>query len=88
MEQQRAKNKHGWPHASPLLRSFHSCPDTRTLQKQVGFVVEVSEDRVSEVVEAYKAGGVEAVDIGRVTDDGKVCYAVAPPAPAPAPATC
>lgn len=39
---------------------------------QVGFVVEVSEGRLDEVVEAYKASGVEAVDIGRVTDDGKV----------------
>lgn len=41
---------------------------------QVGFVVEVSEERVGEVVEAYKASGVEAVNIGRVTDDGKVRY--------------
>lgn len=41
---------------------------------QVGFVVEVSEDRLSEVVEAYNASGVEAFDIGRVTDDGKVFY--------------
>ena len=35
-------------------------------------MVEVSEERMGEVVAAYKASGVEAVDIGRVTDDGKV----------------
>eukprot|EP00903_Cladosiphon_okamuranus_P019183 g17645.t1 len=45
--------------------------------EEVGFVVEVSEERVGEVVAAYKAGGVEAVDIGRVTDDGKVSIKVA-----------
>ncbi|CAM9146490.1 unnamed protein product [Scytosiphon promiscuus] len=44
--------------------------------EEAGFVVEVSEERLSEVVEAYKAGGVEAVDIGRVTDDGKVSIKV------------
>ncbi|CAM9371456.1 unnamed protein product [Pylaiella littoralis] len=45
--------------------------------EEVGFVVEVSEARLSEVVEAYKASGVDAVDIGRVTDDGKVSIKVA-----------
>lgn len=35
-------------------------------------MVEVSEERLSEVMEAYKAAGINAVDIGRVTDDGKV----------------
>lgn len=35
-------------------------------------MVEVSEERLSEVMEAYEAAGIDAVDIGRVTDDGKV----------------
>ncbi|CAN0514387.1 unnamed protein product, partial [Ectocarpus sp. 12 AP-2014] len=44
--------------------------------EEVGFVVEVSEERLSEVMEAYKAAGINAVDIGRVTDDGKVSIKV------------
>lgn len=40
---------------------------------KAGFVVEVAEDRSSEVMEAYRAAGVKAVDIGKVTDDGQVC---------------
>lgn len=35
-------------------------------------MVEVSEERLAEVTEAYKSVGVEAIEIGKVTDDGKV----------------
>ena len=35
-------------------------------------MVEVAEDRRSEVMEAYRAAGVKVVDIGKVTDDGQV----------------
>ncbi|CAM9958263.1 unnamed protein product, partial [Ectocarpus fasciculatus] len=44
--------------------------------EEVGFVVEVSEARLAEVTEAYKAAGINAVDIGKVTDDGKVSIKV------------
>lgn len=40
---------------------------------KAGFVVEVAEDKSSKVMEAYRAAGVNAVDIGKVTDDGQVC---------------
>ena len=36
-------------------------------------MVEVSEERRAEVMEAYRTVGVEAIDIGKVTDDGQVC---------------
>lgn len=36
-------------------------------------MVEVSEERRAEVIEAYRTVGVEAIDIGKVTDDGQVC---------------
>lgn len=39
---------------------------------QVGFVVEVSEDRRAEVMDAYRSAGLDVVDIGKVTDDGQV----------------
>ncbi|CAM9462984.1 unnamed protein product [Ascophyllum nodosum] len=44
--------------------------------EEVGFVVEVAEDRRSEVMEAYRAAGVKVVDIGKVTDDGQVVVRV------------
>lgn len=36
-------------------------------------MVEVSEERRAEVMGAYRTVGVEAIDIGKVTDDGQVC---------------
>lgn len=50
----------------------------RYFLRQVGFVVEVSEERRAEVMEAYRTVGVEAIDIGKVTDDGQVCGGVHP----------
>lgn len=40
--------------------------------EKVGFVVEVSGERCGEVMAAYRAAGVEAREIGKVTNDGKV----------------
>lgn len=39
-------------------------------------MVEVSEERRAEVMEAYRTVGVEAIDIGKVTGDGQVCLRV------------
>lgn len=38
-------------------------------------MVEVSEERLSEVTEAYLAAGIKTIDIGKVTDDGQVLHA-------------
>lgn len=44
--------------------------------EEVGFVMEVSEERCGEVVAAYRSVGVEAVDIGKVTSDGQITVRV------------
>ncbi|CAM9908391.1 unnamed protein product, partial [Sphacelaria rigidula] len=44
--------------------------------EEIGFVIEVSEELVDKVTAAYRSAGVEAVSIGKVTNDGQVLYCI------------